>query len=474
MNSIPFTRPVDAAQESYRDSISTVDKTGHRVWIYPKKPKGKLTNYRTLVSVIFLTILFSLPFIKLHDEPFVLFDFFNRKFIVFGILFRPQDFGLLALGFIASVISIVLFTVVYGRIFCGWVCPQTIFMEGVFRKIEYWIEGDWKDQMALDKQKLTATKFAKKFVKHVLIFTISFIIANTFLAYIIGVDALKAILTDSPMNHLVGLGFITLFTGVFYWIYAKFREQVCTTVCPYGRLQGVMLDRNSIVVAYDYVRGEKREKIKKGEDRKAAGKGDCIDCHACVHVCPTGIDIRNGTQLECINCTACIDACNDIMEKIGQKKGLIRYASEAEIAENKKFKITLRMLSYSLVLVVLMGAFGFMLATRPDVEGTLLRTPGILYQKSDDGKITNIYNVKVINNTNKSFPVTLKVLSGNAEIKMVGKGLQLDKQGTTEGILFIAMDRKDIRTLKTKLAIGIYAEGKLMETIKTTFIGPVN
>jgi len=474
MNSLPFTQPVDIAEESYRDSISTVDKTGHRVWIYPKKPKGKLTNYRTLVSVIFLTLLFSLPFIKLHDEPIILFDFFNRKFIVFGILFRPQDFGLLALGFIAFVISIVLFTVVYGRIFCGWVCPQTIFMEGVFRKIEYWIEGDWKDQMALDKQKLTAKKFAKKLVKHVLIFTISFIIANTFLAYMIGVDTLEAILTDSPMNHLVGLGFITLFTGVFYWIYAKFREQVCTTVCPYGRLQGVMLDRNSIVVAYDYVRGERREKIKKGEDRKAADKGDCIDCHACVNVCPTGIDIRNGTQLECINCTACIDICNDIMEKIGQKKGLIRYASEAEIAENKKFKITLRMLSYSLVLVVLMGVFGFMLGTRPDVEGTLLRTPGILYQKSEDGRITNIYNIKVNNNTNKSFPVMLKVLSGEGEIKMVGKGLQLDKQGTAEGILFIAMNKEDIRALKTKLVIGIYAEGKLMETIKTTFIGPVN
>jgi cytochrome c oxidase accessory protein FixG len=469
-----FVQPVKEETESFRDSVSTIDKEGNRLWIYPKKPRGKYTNYRTLVSLAFLTLLFIIPFIKVHGEPLILLNIVERKFILFGYIFWPQDFGLLLIGMIAFVVFIVLFTVVFGRVFCGWVCPQTIFMEMVFRKIEYWIEGDWKYQEALDKQGSSPKKFFKKFLKHSIFFLISLLISNVFLTYIIGTEKWERMVTDPTSEHVVGLSSILIFTGVYYWIFAKFREQVCTTICPYGRLQGVLLDKKSIVVAYDYVRGESRAKVRKNEDRSIAGKGDCIDCKQCVNVCPTGIDIRNGTQLECINCTACIDACNFMMDKVGLKEGLIRFDSEEGIAENKKFKITPRIIGYSFVLLLLLSSFGVLLVTRTDVETSLLRTPGILFQQEGNDKISNLYNIKVINKTNTEIPLSFKIISGSGKIRMVGKDLQLKKEGVAEGAMFIVIDRKDISKTKTKVEVGVYSNERLIEKVKTTFIGPVN
>ena len=210
-------------------------------------------------------------------------------------------------------------------------------MEMVFRRIEYFIEGDYKHQQKLNKGPWNIDKIFLKSVKHIAFFGISFLIANTFLAYIIGSDELWNIQIVSPAQHIEGLIIITIFSFVFYGVFAFMREQVCTTICPYGRLQGVLLDRKSIIVAYDYIRGEGRGKFSKNEERKEVGKGDCIDCNQCVDVCPTGIDIRNGTQLECVNCTACIDACNFMMEKTGLEKGLIRLDSEDGIKNSIPF-----------------------------------------------------------------------------------------------------------------------------------------
>jgi cytochrome c oxidase accessory protein FixG len=475
MKTIEFTGPMLFDKNAFRDSVSTVDKEGNRKWLYPKKPKGKYTNYRTMVCLLCLLFFFSAPFIIINDEPLVLLNILERKFVLFGFLFRPQDFGLLAIGFISLMIFIVLFTIVFGRAFCGWVCPQTIFMEMVFRKIEYWIEGDWKSQMLLDKSERSVGKSGKKLLKHFIFFIISFAISNTFLMYIIGADEWTKIVMESPSDHIEGLSSIMIFTFIFYWIYAKFREQVCTTVCPYGRLQGVLLDKKSIVVAYDYVRGENRGKIRKGEDRLTAAKGDCIDCNQCVNVCPTGIDIRNGTQLECINCTACIDACNFMMDKVGLPQGLIRFDSEEGIAKSQKFKISPRMIAYSGVLCLLLVFFGFLLATRSDIQTSVLRAPGFLFQKEADNQISNLYNITLINKTNKKMPIELKVLTGDAYIRMVGsKNLEVKEEGETEGVMFIIMNREDIHDIKTRLVVGVYSEGKLIEKVKTTFIGPVN
>ncbi|MDF9795996.1 cytochrome c oxidase accessory protein FixG [Catalinimonas alkaloidigena] len=460
---------------SFRDRISTVDASGKRVWIYPKKPRGKFYNARTLVSVVLLAILFAGPFIKIDGEPLLLLNILERKFVIFGQIFWPQDFYLFVFATLVLVVFIILFTVVYGRIFCGWVCPQTIFMEMVFRRIEYWIEGDYTAQRKLDRQAWNQEKIIKKTSKHIIFFAIAFLIGNTFLAYIIGIEELENIVTDSPAEHIGGLSAMLLFSFVFYFVFAKFREQVCTNVCPYGRLQGVLLDRKSVVVAYDYKRGEPRAKFRKGENRDEAGKGDCIDCHQCVQVCPTGIDIRNGTQLECVNCTACIDACDNIMEKVGLPKKLIRYASEENIAEGKKFHFTARSIAYSVVLVFLAGVLGGLLVLRTDVETSILRTPGMLYQDQGDNKISNLYNIKIINKTNDDMPIHLELLDEQGSIQMVGnKNLFLEKQGVAESALFVIFDRKEIEKMKTEIVIGVYSGEELIEKVNTNFLGPAN
>jgi cytochrome c oxidase accessory protein FixG len=457
--------------ESFRDSLSTIDNKGKRAWIFPKKPKGSLYNARTWVSIISLIMLFGFPFVEVNGNPILLFNILERKFIVFGLVFWPQDFFLFGLSMLTFVVFIVLFTSVFGRLWCGWTCPQTIFMEMVFRKIEYLIEGDANKQKALAKAPWNQEKVIKKTTKHTIFFIISFLIANTFLAYIIGIKQLEKIATEPLSLHMGGFIAILIFSAVFYGVFAHFREQVCLVVCPYGRLQGVLLDKNSIIVAYDYIRGEPRKKIRKNEERRA---GDCIECHQCVDVCPTGIDIRNGTQLECVNCTACIDVCNNVMSKVGLPKGLIRYASEDGIAKKQPLKFTLRIAAYSLLLFVLLAGLSFGIATRSDTETTILRTPGLLYQKQPDGTISNLYNYKIINKTTKSFPLTFKLISDDGELVMVGNtDIEAVNESITEGEFFIKIDASQIEKRKTKLKIAVYSGDERIEVVKTNFMGPV-
>ena len=463
-----FTTPLK--DETFRDSIATVTKDGKRSWIYALKPKGKLYNVRTIVSFFYLLLFFTLPFIRVHDEPFFLFNILERHFILFGITFWPQDFFIFGIGMLVFILFVVLFTVVFGRVFCGWACPQTIFMEMVFRKIEYWIEGDAAHQRMLNKMPYNREKIIKRTIKHAVFFLVAFIIANTFLAYIIGTDNLFKIATEPLSMHIASFISLIIFTLVFYAVYAWFREQVCIIVCPYGRLQGVMTDKNTILVMYDYLRGEPREKYKK---KNRTAKGDCIDCMQCVKVCPTGIDIRNGVQLECVNCTACMDACDFMMDKVGSPKGLIRYASENGIAKKEKLKITPRIIAYSAVLLALISFLVVLLATRKDVDTTILRTPGMLFQQQENNRISNLYNIRLINKTRNNIPITLKLESENGEIQMVGKNIVLTKESKTESEFFIILPKSEIKGRKTVLFVDVYAGDKKLERLKTTFLGPI-
>ena len=461
-------------QETFRDSMSTIDESGKRKWLFPKKPSGYFTKWRTWVSYFLLAFLFLAPFVRIEGQPLLQFNLLERKFIIFGQIFWPQDFHLFVLAMITLVIFVTLFTVVYGRLFCGWVCPQTIFMEHVFRKIEYAIDGTWKEQMRLKKSGWTNEKIRKRVLKHVLFFAISFLIANTFLAYIIGSDALIDIITEPLTAHIGGLAAITVFSGVFYGVFAFFREQVCIAVCPYGRLQGAMLDRKSVVVAYDYGRGETRGKIRKNEDRDEVGKGDCIDCGHCVHVCPTGIDIRNGTQLECINCTACIDACDEMMEAVNLPKGLIRYTSEEQISTRKPFRFTGRAKAYTIVLAVLVGVVVTLLATRTEVEAIILRTPGMLYQQNDDGTIGNLYSYKIINKTNNDLELEIKTVEEGYTIKMIGDAPSVAMQEVAEGAFFLNAQPEMFDKGKTETEVAIYDQnGELLEKIEMKIMGPL-
>ena len=462
---------IEEEKQEFRDHLATVTKEGKRKWIFPKKPSGRFYNARTIVSIFLLAFLVAAPFIKVNGHQFLLLDFPNRHFILFGVPFGPHDFHLFVLAMISLIVFIVLFTAIFGRIFCGWACPQTIFMEMVFRKIEYWIEGDANEQRKLKAAPWTSDKIFKKTLKHIIFFGISFFISNIFLSYIISMDKLIKIVTDPPSQHLSGLFAITVFSGVFYFVFSYFREQVCTLVCPYGRLQGVLLDQDSIVIAYDYKRGEPRSKLKKGDD--FSNRGDCIDCHLCVDVCPTGIDIRNGIQLECVNCTACIDACDNVMDKIKRPRGLIRYASLRNIENKAKFKFTPRMMLYSTILVILVSVLTYLMANRTDFNVNILRTPGMLFQQQPDGTISNLYDLNLVNKTFNPVQMQIKLLNPKGELKIIGSDLKLDPQQIVEAKFMILLPKESIKKMNTPVEIGIYDGNKLIKKIKTSFLGPV-
>ncbi|HRF99577.1 MAG: cytochrome c oxidase accessory protein CcoG [Bacteroidia bacterium] len=460
----------DKQDESFRDHISTVNDDGKRAYVYPTKPFGKYYNLRTYFTWFYLIVFFAVPFIKYNGEPLFLFNVPEKKFILFGSIFWAQDFFIFGLGMLIFIVFIALFTVVFGRLFCGWACPQTIFMEMIFRKIEYWIDGDANYQKALKKAPWNADKIKKRVLKFLAFYSVSFVICLTLLSYVISIDNVFSILKDINGNLGSFIGLI-LFTTVFFFVYWWFREQVCIIVCPYGRMQGVLLDKNSVVVAYDYVRGEDRHKFKKNEVRTG---GDCIDCNLCVKVCPTGIDIRNGTQLECVSCTACIDACDHMMESVGLEKGLIRYDSENGIKDKVKLTFTTRMKAYTAVLLVLIGVETVLLTTRSDYDATILRAKGMLYQEQPNDQLSNLFTIKLVNKTRENLPVELKVENfKDYKIQLIGKDIQVKAEGITMGEFFVFLNKKDIVERKVKLEIGVYSHGKKIKTVKTNFLGPI-
>ncbi|MDL1913614.1 MAG: cytochrome c oxidase accessory protein CcoG [Bergeyella sp.] len=460
--------------ETFRDSVSTMEQSGRRKWVFPRRPKGKYTNYRTIVALILLGVFFVLPFLKINENPFLLLNLIDRKLFILGKPFYPQDFFILTLGAIASFIFIILFTVAYGRIFCGWICPQTIFLEMIFRKIDYLIEGDRNRQIKLNKQEWNTEKIIKRVTKWTLFLLTSLVITHYLIMYIVGYQEVFRIIAEGPFANPTNFLVMILFTAAFYFVFSWFREQVCTLVCPYGRLQGVLIDKETINVYYDHRRGENRSKWRKGEDRKAENKGDCIDCNQCVIVCPTGIDIRNGQQLECINCTACIDACDEVMMKIGLPKGLIRYATESEIETGSKFKFTSRMKIYAVILVLLTGFLGFLLTNRSSMEGKFIKSPGSTYFIRE-GKINNLYNYTLLNKTNKNITVSFRILAPkNGKIVFSGNPkITVKRDDIAKGTIIIQFPEEEISRSKQNIKIGVFdSNGEMLDSYDTYFEGP--
>lgn len=449
-----------------KSKLTHKEKKGGREFIYPKKPSGKLYNYRTAVSFVLLLCLFSFPFLRMNGEQWVLLNFLERKFVFFGLIFTPQDFYLFALAMLIFVIFIVCFTVILGRLWCGWACPQTIFMEMVFRRIEYWIEGDANQQRKLDAQGWTREKVLKKGTKHFLFIAISFLIANTFLAYLIGSDVLYRIITEPVSAHLSGFLSIWLFTFVFYGVFAYVREVVCTVICPYGRLQNVLLDRQSLIVAYDETRGEPRGHLQKNEPQSA--KGDCVDCGLCVQVCPTGIDIRKGTQLECVNCTACIDACNEVMLKINRAPDLIGFYTQEYIQSRKRFRLSTKAYGYAAVLLLMLLIFSSLVYKREAIETTVLRASGTLYQLRGDST-SNLYNAELINKTNKDISFVFRSTDAGSRIQFIQKPKILPKERTVQLTFFLVKKNDEIKAYKTKIKFEVVSEGHVLSTSETTF-----
>lgn len=480
--------------EEYRDHINTINADGKRAWVYAKKPKGRFFQWRSMVSYVLLALMFAGPYVRIHGQPLLLMNVLERKFIFFGFVFWPQDFYLVVLALLTMILTIVLFTSVLGRIWCGWTCPQTVFMEMLFRRIEYLIEGDYQQQKQLAAAPWTAGKIARKVTKIGVFYGLSFVIANTFLTYIIGSEELFKIIREPVTQHLGGFIAINIFTVIFFLVFARFREQVCHFACPYGRFQSALVDNDTISVTYDFKRGEKRgtlgQRKKAGQALTAGGPisasggaavvsntaagsgsyGDCLDCGACVVVCPSGIDIRNGIQLECIQCTACIDACNKMMDAVSKPHGLIRYTSYNSVKDGRRSFFKWRTLGYTLVWLTVMGIFTTLLLRRENIETVLLRQPGMLAQQFPDGYVGNLYSMKIFNKTFDKQTAEIRLAGTQGQIRYIDNMSEIGAQDVLQVRFFVAMPKGTVNLANMPLELEVLSNGKLIAKKKTVFI----
>ncbi len=400
--------PMSAPKKPNLVSVTTINDDGSRYFLHPADVTGRWVLARRVVGVLLIAIYVSLPWIPINGNPAVFLDVENRMFHLFGLTLVPQD--LWVMFFAVSGLGFALFfgTSLLGRIWCGWACPYTVFLDHVYRRIERWIEGDAPARRALDNAPLTAGKVFKRVFKHLLYFVVAALIAHVFLSYFVSLRRLYSFMHDGPLPHATAFGIVLFLTFVLWFCFGYFREQFCIIMCPYGRLQGALTDDDTVNVGYD----EKR-----GEPRGAKGKadGDCIDCRRCVQVCPTGIDIRNGLQLECIGCTACIDACDDIMVKIDRPKGLVRYDSFNGFAGRKRRFLRPRIYAYFALATLGAGALTLVASNKArPFNASISRTGGAGFY-SDSTSVRNIYKVRFMNKRNQPCNVTIRLGKGNPQ-----------------------------------------------------------
>ena len=459
--------------QTFRDELASIARDGRRRWIYARQPSGRLYRARTVVSWFLLAFLVLAPFVHFRGQPLVLLNVLERRFVFFGMVFWPQDFYLVVLIALSVLVTLALSTVAIGRVWCGWLCPQTIFMEMLFRKLEFWLDGSASQQLRRDRGPWNRERIVHVVRKQTIFFALSFGLANVFLAWIIGADQLWTIVTDPPQRHLAGLTAITIFSLVFYGVFSRFREQACVLACPYGRVMSSLIDPRTVTVTYDVVRGEPRGKRRKDVDPHAAGQGDCIDCHQCVTICPTGIDIRNGIQLECVNCTACIDACNDVMRRTGQPEGLIRLTSDEAMRSGTTRWLSPRVAAYAVVWLILVAGVTTLLATRRDLDVLVLRQPGTLYTTMLGGDLANFYTLQAFNRSDRPVRFSLEVVEPRgATVMPLGPLDQVGPHALLEGRFLLRVPATALAGATTPVRFAIKAEGQPDGETATSFLGP--
>ncbi len=407
--------------DSPEEVLSTLTKEGKRKWVYPVPSHGRYWRARKALGWFLIVLFLGLPIVRLNGRPALLLDFVHREFAILGTVFYPTDTLLLMLFMIGSLLSIFLFTALLGRVWCGWGCPQTVYLEFVFRPIERLIEGKEHVRKRRDAGPWTWDKLWRKSVKLGIFAAISLFLAHTFVAYFVGWDALLRWMQRSPTEHWGFFVMMGMTTGLVLYNFAYFREQLCTIACPYARIQSVLLDPDSLIVSYDPGRGEPRGKRKLQHADSGVALGDCIDCGACVRTCPTGIDIRDGLQMECIACTQCIDACDEIMDRIEKPRGLIRYTSERELMGLKTRRIRPRTVFYMAALLLMSSGFMLVLSQRGGYEVNVGRSVGGPFTELPDGRIANRLRFRVRNQGDEAFTFTVEATApAGAEVKLVG------------------------------------------------------
>ncbi len=471
-------------------TLPTLNDDGSRRWIKPKPAFGRFWSRRRAVAYFLIALFTLIPYLSLNGKPFVLLDLPARRFTIAGFTFLPTDTLLLALFMLGVFVTVFLMTALAGRVWCGWACPQTVYLEFVYRPIERLFEGT---PGRVNKSKFVGSPQAKV-LKFITYFVVSCYLAHTFLSYFVGVEQLRHWITGSPADHPVGFGVMAATTALMMFDFSYFREQTCFVACPYGRFQSVMLDRKSLIVSYDARRGEPRGR-KHGTSAKLAGVdlalpvlatagaapasgGDCIDCKQCVQCCPTGIDIRNGLQMECVNCTQCIDACDSIMDKIGKPRGLIRYSSQEALAGAKVRLLRPRVILYPTLLTIIATAFTLVLLTKQEADLTMFRGRGAPFYQVEPGRIANPVSIKLQNRRDEPVTFTLAPVTegGNDGLELRTESLNVTIEGgeikAVPGLLVIGQDRF-VRG-KVLVKVRVTTPRGFSEEAKFEMMGPGN
>jgi cytochrome c oxidase accessory protein FixG len=454
--------------------LSTLEADGSRRWLKPKLSKGKLLERRRWFAYILIAIFTLVPFIKIGGKPFVLLDIVARRFTIFGFTFLPTDTVLLAIFLVGVLLSIVLFTALFGRVWCGWACPQTVYMEFLFRPVERFFDGTVG--RGGHKKKVPPWRTAAKYVAY---FLLCVYLANTFLAYFIGVDRLSQWVTQSPLQHPVPFAVMAFVTFGMMVDFCFFREQMCLIACPYGRFQSVLLDQNSLIVAYDKNRGEQRGKVRKSSkkspdvDSSLPVVGDCIDCGNCVTTCPTGIDIRDGLQMECVNCTQCIDACNLVMDKIGRAPNLIRFSSQSRDRGMTGSLLRARTLIYPLLLGGIATAFFAVFLSTKSFDAIVIREPGNPHTTTEDGRVRNILKLKLTNRTDDVMSLEAAVdLPDSATIELRESVIELMPRETKTFHISLLAPKSAFVNGRADSEISVTNRAEVSRTLTLKMIGP--
>ncbi|MEM1022925.1 MAG: cytochrome c oxidase accessory protein CcoG [Myxococcota bacterium] len=450
--------------------LSTLREDGSRIWMRPKLSKGRFLRRRQIFGYGLILLFLGLPFVRIGEHPAILLDVAARRFYLFGYTFHPTDSPLLMLLLLSIFLGIFWLTALVGRAWCGWGCPQTVYMELVFRPIERLIEGPVGAQRRIDAMSRPSRR---RWGKYAVFGVIAFILGNQFLSYFVGWERLALWMTSSPAQNPGGFSVMAATTALVFFDFAFFREQMCTVVCPYARLQSALLDRHSMIVGYDEVRGESRKRLK--ARMPGDGSGDCIDCKACVTTCPVGIDIRSGLQLECINCTQCIDACDKVMDKIGKPRGLIRLSSQQTLQTGKASKIARpRIFVYPVLITILLGLMVAFFGSKGTADVTVLRQLNAPFVVLETGEVRNQLRVKLVNRLDTSRRFDLRVLNLPAAAVLAPQfplPVGANDSATSPIFLTVPAERFDARG-RFDAKISISDGAAFEETVSYVLLGP--